>query len=142
MNTKSLGIDASLFIGAIASISVVFILAFSISIALSVWEGLSLTFIFEKSLALAVLSSLYALVILLFWGMPLHILFAYFQITSLASYLLIGLLGGPAFLLFVRPFGIDPLWSTLTQASILGVFGVIASATFWFFSVKKIVEGN
>lgn len=142
MNTKSFGIDASFFIGAVASVSVVFAVSALTVMILSILDGLSLIFIIEKSLALAAVSSICAAVVLLFWGMPFHILFAYFHITSLGAYLLIGLFGGPIFLLFIRPFGIDPPFQTLIQAGILGAFGVIASASFWLFSVKKIMSGS
>ena len=78
----------------------------------------------------------YSFFIVIFWGIPIHLILTYFGIKSISSYLVSGFFGGPLFLILFRPFGVDPIDTLMRQIAIMGGLGLLASFVFWYFAVK------
>lgn len=78
----------------------------------------------------------YSFFVVVLWGVPSHLVFIYFRVKAVWLYLASGFLGGPLFLILVRPFGVDPVETLLRQIAFLGGFGLLASFVFWYVAVK------
>jgi len=90
-----------------------------------------------ESLTFGVFSTLYTFLILIFWGVPSHLLFLYLKVQSVWPYLLSGLLSGPILIVFFKPLGGGDPALLFLQSVILGIVGLLPASVFWYFTVRK-----
>jgi hypothetical protein len=130
-------IYARIFIASFVSIFSVFAIVFLIGV-------ISSLFVVSPNyydsvlvpLGISLFSAVYATGVLLIWGLPVHLILSFLKMRTSFAYVSTGALGGPLFLLVFRPFGEDPIDTTLVQALIFYCFGILASLVFWFFAVR------
>ena len=79
----------------------------------------------------------YSFFVIVLWGIPIHLCFLYLGIKRVWHYLISGFLGGPLFLIFIRPFGVDPLETLIRQIAIVGGLGLLVSFVFWYVAVNR-----
>jgi hypothetical protein len=91
----------------------------------------------EMGLGLAIVASIYGVALLIFWGIPIHLLFLFLKIRSIWAYLISGFVGGSLFVLIFRPFGEDPIFKLTVQSLIFGGFGLLAGFVFWLVVIKS-----
>lgn len=106
--------------------------------ALTFWffgEGndLQLAGVFGATIA----SSTVATIVLIFYGVPVHLLLVKLNNTKLALYMIYGFIPGPFFVFIFKPFGFDEHKYLVLQSLFCGAVGVIGASVFWFFSLNK-----
>lgn len=94
---------------------------------------------FSAAMLISAYTAAAAFVVLLVWGIPVHLLLRRMSKKSIFYYLGAGFLPGAVLVLLLKPFGHDPNAMLAIQSLHLGALGAIAAAVFWF-AIRRKVE--
>jgi len=89
-------------------------------------------------------ASLVALVVVIFWAIPVHLILNRINKSGLVWYILAALIPSFAFIYALKPFGQDTNFDLLIQALFCSFAGTLGAIVFWYIAVykKRITSGS
>lgn len=91
----------------------------------------------DGALLIATMASIIGLIVILLWGVPVHLLLKNYKKTQLHWYLISGVFPSFIIVFVFLPFGKDTLNELLIQSVVLGIVGALAAGVFGFFANRK-----
>ncbi|MBU6955056.1 hypothetical protein [Hahella sp. HN01] len=121
-------------IASLAMLLTVFLLVFLTAVIDSINNEFS---DFRISAVIAGVATLVALVVLVIWAIPGHLLLNKLKKDKLIWYIAPALLPGFVFVYWLKPFGQDAEPSLLIQALFCSFVGAVSAVVFWYFAVYR-----
>ena len=120
-----------ILLASIVTLAFVFILNFLMGLATEIAHspaGLS------GALLIASSASIVSLLVIVLWGIPVHLLLRYTRKRSYWWYFIAGLIPGFVVVFMFNIFGNDTIDLKILQALSLGIIGGISAIVFWHFT--------
>jgi ABC-type glycerol-3-phosphate transport system permease component len=123
-----------LFIASVAVVIIVFAVTFFVCVIGSWGRDFPSILI---SLVIASFAAIVALIVVVAWAIPVHLLLQKFGYSNITWYIVAAIVPSFAFIYGLKPFGNDKPIDLFMQASFCSLAGSLGSVAFWYILVYR-----